>query len=160
MSLPALYKALESEQLDAGARFASGIGSAEDAAASCGLTVDDFLSRLEDPDTLEQLEPHLAKMKSTGKLSEARAVAMLETVLINIESQLEGMSPTMALRVAEVLLKISGIQEKRAAEMKHVVPVGSGFQINIILPPPKVEPVSPRSTITVDSEAIEVSKYD
>lgn len=133
MSLPSLIDK-NSELLEAAALFASGLIPLEEGAALAGMTADEFAATLEDPETLSQLETHLAHMKLSGKLTEARALAMLDRLLVGIESQINGMSPGMATRVAEMLLRISGLQERRAAEIKRVSPQDiGGFSVTIHL---------------------------
>lgn len=154
MSLPSLPNK-NAELLDAAALFASGLVPLEEGAALAALTADEFAATLEDPETLAQLEPHLARMKSSGKLTEARALAMLDKLLTGIEAQLDDMSPTMATRVAEMLLRVSGIQERRAAEIKHAAPPeGSGFSINFIFPDKEAARLS--GGVVLDGEAVEV----
>lgn len=154
MPLPSLTDK-NTELLDAGALFASGLTSLEEGAALAALTADEFAATLEDPETLAQLEAHLARMKSSGKLTEARALAMLDKLLVGIDPQIDSMSPSVVTRVAEVLLRISGLQERRAAEIKRVLPPeGSGFSIKIILSDKASTP--PLGRVVLDGEAVAV----
>ena len=156
MSLPSVTNSKDEYPHEVPVLYASGLVTANEAAALRGISVDEFLTELEDPALLSQIETHAAQMKTSGKLSEARALALLDRLLVNIESQIDELSPTAATRVAEMLLKISGLQEKRSSELKLTVPQGPGFSINIILPESKHEKVAPLTTY--DGEAVEVDR--
>jgi len=158
----ALLTDKDSELLHWAALFAAGIVTIEEAAAGAESTVSDFTDKLENPVTLAQLECHIAKNKTTGKTSEARALAMLDRLLDVIEPQIVDLSPSSATRVAEILLKISGLQDRRAAEIKKVAPVeGSGFSISINLGGyvPEVTRTGGVSRV-IDAEVVEVLDAD
>jgi len=158
-----MYQSLEhtatvrQEILDAGAYLALGVANPEEAAALSGLSIEQFMSTLDDPDTLRQLEPHIRQMKLSGKATETRAALMLEKLLTNMESQLDGLSASMATRVGEFLLRVSGMAERRAAEMKRTAPTeGTGFSVVINLSGyvPEITRLSHRTVMDVD--AVEV----
>jgi hypothetical protein len=154
--LPTTTEPPSIELLDAGVRISSGLETVEQAAVSSGMTLDALLVKLEDPDILAQIEHRHAVMRNTGRIIEARSIPMLDKVLDNIEPQLEGMSVGTALRVADLLIRLSGIQERRAAEIKRVAPdAGEKFSIHIILN--GEDAMHPRKAKVIDVEDVEVS---
>ncbi len=118
----------------AGALLVNSLATIEESAALTGMSMAAFIDALEDPATQSLIETESAQMRASGKLTEMRALIMLDRLLVTIEGQLDGISPTAATRVAEVLFRISGIYERRAAEIRQVSPhEGSRFTITINL---------------------------
>ena len=157
-----MYPMLESDQaqrelVDAAVALIQGQVSPDEAAALVGMHVDYFVAALEAPAIQAQIETAAAKAKLSGKLTEARALGMLDRLLVNIEGQLDTLSPAAATRVAEILLRISGLAEKRAAEARQVTPQpGNGFSINIVLSGTR-RPVS-TGCATIAGEVLEVDE--
>ena len=132
--LPPVYRESGTDLTRAGALLANGLVTIDEAVALCGVSISAFIEALDDETTQSHIEVESVRMKLTGKLTEARALSMLDKLLVNIEGQLDTLSPAAATRVAEILLRISGLAEKRAAETRQVTPQpGNGFSINIIL---------------------------
>ena len=139
----------------AGALLVNSLAKIDEAAALTGMTVAAFIEALEDPATQSLIETESAQMRASGKLTETRALVMLDRLLVTIESQLDGLTPSSATRVAEILLRISGISERRAAEIRQVSPQdGARFSITINLGGDR-QPVCIGGN-TVESEAVEV----
>lgn len=148
----------ESDQLtNAGALLVNGMLSIEDAAAINGMAVVAFVAAMEDPAIQSQIETESARMKISGKLTEARALSMLDRLIVNFESQIDGMAPATATRVAEILLKISGLAEKRAAEARQGdMQKGEKFSITIIMPGDRDPIKLSRASSIIEGEAVEV----
>lgn len=71
----------KTELLEAGALYAGEYLSIDEGAALAGLTPESFVAALEDPETLGQLEGHLARTKVSGKATEIKALALLDRIM-------------------------------------------------------------------------------
>ncbi len=141
--------------IHAGALLVNGLATIEEAAALTGMPMAEFIEALEDPSTQSMIETESAQMRASGKLTEVRALVMLDRLLVTIESQLDDIAPLSATRIAEILLRISGISERRAAEIRQVSPQdGARFSITINLGSGR-PPVCIGGN-TIESEAVEV----
>ncbi len=120
--------------IHAGALLVNSLASVEEAAALAGMSLPEFVDALEDPAAQILIETESAQLRVSGKLTETRALIMLDRLLVTIEGQLDGISPTAATRVAEVLFRIAGLSERRAAEIRQASPhEGNRFSITINL---------------------------
>ncbi len=120
--------------VSAGALLVNSLATIEESAALTGMSMAAFIEALENPATQRLIETESAQMRASGKLTETRALVMLDRLLITIEGQLDGISPTAATRVAEVLFRIAGLSERRAAEIRQASPHdGARFTITINL---------------------------
>ncbi len=118
----------------AGALLVNSLATIEESAALSGMSLAAFIDALEDPATQILIETESAQLRVSGKLTETRALIMLDRLLVTIERQLDGISPTAATRVAEVLFRIAGLSERRAAEIRQASPhEGNRFSIVINL---------------------------
>ena len=97
------------------------------AAARLGLPLDAVLGLLETHRPAVELA--LAGMRIDGRLHEAKAAALLLRLLDNLSGQIDDLSPATATRVAEILLRVSGMQDKRAAALKINEPDRPKFTI-------------------------------
>lgn len=126
------------ELVEAAAYVAGGVAEIDDVAAEVGMTAGELIARLSDPELQRAVDAEAARLKRSGKMTEARGMALLWKALDCIESQLDTMPAATATRVAEILLRVSGLQDRRAAALR--VPeavVGAGFSITINLPSPE-----------------------
>lgn len=97
------------------------------AAARLGLPLDVVLGLLETHRPAVELA--LAGMRVDGRLHEAKASQLLLRLLDNLSAQIDDLPPATATRVAEILLRVSGMAEKRAAALKIYEPDKPKFTI-------------------------------
>ena len=108
-----------------------GAKTLEDAASEARLTPEQLLDYMEAASL--DIDETAARMKSTGRFAEAKAAGLLLRILDRFESQIDELTPATATRVAEILLRVSGLAEKRAADLKRPDQPRSTFSLNIVL---------------------------
>lgn len=111
-----------------------GAATPEDAAVLAGLPVGELLNYAElfSGDVTRRA----IELRRSGAVVEARAMTALEEVTRQLEDKIssEDMHASTLAKLAETLMKLSGIAEKRAAEVKAPSQSKEQFCINIIIP--------------------------
>ena len=110
------------------AMLALGVVEAPTAAAFAGLTEESFLEACADPEVLHRAEAERLKLKLTGKSAELRAALALDTLTDQLAERVETdheMPTSTVVRVGEFLLRTSGLEQTRGADLKAATPNGN-----------------------------------
>lgn len=130
--------------------------SLEEAAALAGMDANGFVEALGNLEIQSQIETQSAKMKTTGRLTEIKSTGLLHKLVCQFGAKIEdGIPISTAIKLAEILLRISGLAEKRAAEAKQGASQNSGgFSITIHLG--EREQIKLGGSPAIEGEAVEV----
>lgn len=140
-----MLPAKETERIvQTGALFVLGAVEVDAAAAMAGLPTDEFLTQCEAPDVQRQIEAEILRLRITGKSSELRAALALDTLTAKLTTEVEtaDMLPGTAVRVGEFLLRTSGLEQKRGAELRTAAPEQKFF-LAVVNPGDSVPEIPP-----------------
>jgi len=107
-------------KIDALVLLAAGVHDIDTAATLIGQSPEQILEVLESPEGLRAVAAHLEHMRESGRLLKAQAMAPLEKLVSRVREQIEAgeVSASSAPRLLDVLLKLTGIAEERAARLR------------------------------------------
>lgn len=107
-------------KIDALALLAAGVHDIDTAATLIGQSPEQILEVLESPEGLRAVAVHLEHMRESGRLLKAQAMVPLEKLVSRVREQIEAgeVSASSAPRLLDVLLKLTGIAEERAARLR------------------------------------------
>ena len=156
--IPALSnKEDQSDLIRAGVLLVHEMLPIEEAAALAGMDSGEFVEALGDSEIQSRIEIESARMKVAGHLTEIKSTGLLHKLVCQFETDIdEGVPVGTAIKLAEILMRISGLAEKRAAEAKQGVSQNSGgFSITIHLG--EREKIKLGGSSTIKGESVEVS---
>lgn len=143
--------------IHAGVLLVNELAPLEEAAALAGMDADGFVEALGSPEIQSQIETESAKMKATGSLTEIKSTGLLHKLVCQFGADIEAGVPIgTAIKLAEILLRISGLAEKRAAEARQgALQNSGGFSITIHLNGDR-EPLRIGGAAAIEGEVMEV----
>jgi len=103
----------------AGVLLEAGTITLEDAAAAAGKSDTEFLDAMT-PEVMQEIAVEYFKHRLTGRLSESRAMLGLDKLSVKLLADADDpeLTTAQALRIGDFLLRLSGMVEKRQAEIK------------------------------------------
>lgn len=145
----------DATKTNAAALMVLGAHTPEDAAVIAGMTPDALF------DYAERNEPDVARqaieLRRKGVLVESHAMGALEEVVRQLEEKLqtEKMQALTLAKLAETLMRLAGLAEKRAADIKPPERTGEALSIHIILPGHSEQKIVLNPTRTPDAIEVE-----
>ncbi|TVT61039.1 MAG: hypothetical protein FHK80_00480 [Azoarcus sp. PHD] len=102
------------------AKVLAGVQEIDTAAAITSATPDQLLEILDSEEGGRAVVSHLARMRDSGELLKAQALAPLEKLVSRIDEQIDAgaVSVSTAAKLMDTLLKLSGLAEERAARLR------------------------------------------
>lgn len=136
-------------------------GAIEDASAHLGLDAAAIVALTENAGLMQRVEAVASTQRRNGDVIRAKSksilMALLERITVLVES--EEMSAATAVKIADVIYKITGLADERAVELRTAAggPAATPFTININLsgqPIPEVAAIQSTAERIVDGPDI------
>jgi hypothetical protein len=143
---------LVTDRVEVAARVVLGLDSLDEVVKSLAADKASAIAYIQANEEL--ITAKVTELKKSGAFVEAKALSALQNVLSQIEDALasKNLDPSMLVRLADILHKLSGLSERRTCELRKPQLNNSPFSVHIYM---DGTPKGLDSGVTIDVEPLD-----